>query len=146
MIMEISMIYFNANKSVRTEDAGGHGIGGNIKAAIGEYRLSNALIAGQVIPMMALPKGARILDMLISTDGLDQGSALLLDIGDKDIVDRYFTATSIAQDGGVETMKNTDGFAHRLEKTSTINMVVQAAPAQQSTEGVLKLIASYVID
>jgi len=140
------MIFFNANTPVRAEDAGGHGVGGSVKAAIGSYSLSGTLLAGQVIPMLAVPSGARIVDVVLSSQALDSGNSLKISIGDKTNPARYFDASSLAQAGGTERLNLVDGIAYRYAKSDTVNVVVDVAPTIQSATGEFKLLVLYVID
>jgi len=140
------MILFNANKAVRPEDAVGHGVGGNTKVATGVYTLTAALTQGQVIPMVAVPAGARVLDVTLSADDLDGGAGLALDVGDGADADRYLAASTVAQGGGVARLSTHAGHGYRYAAGDTIDVTVQTAPAAGATSGSLKLSVLFVID
>lgn len=140
------MISFNANDTVRTENAAGHGLGGSLKAAIGIYNLDTPLVAGQIIPMVAVPSRARILDMHIASDVLDSGSGLTLNVGDTEKQDRFFAASDIGRQGGVKRLDSKKGIAHRYENSSTINLAIKTAPSSQAAQGAVNLTVFYVID
>ena len=140
------MISFNANKPVRPEDAAGHGAGASVKVATGVYTLSGTLAAGQTIPMVALPTNARVLDVLLSTDRLDTGTGIALDVGDKASDTRYFNASEIGRTGGVARLSSAQGHGFRYVKADTVNVTVKTAPATQVADASFTVTVFFVID
>ena len=140
------MISFNANKPVRPEDAAGHGAGASVKVATGVYTLSGPLTAGQTIPMVALPTNARVLDILLSSDKLDTGAGLALDVGDKALNTRYFNASDLGRTGGIARLALSQGHGYRYAKADTVNVTVKTAPAAQAADGSFTVTVYFVID
>jgi len=137
---------FNANQPVRTTDASGHGVGSSAKVASGEYSLSAALTLNQVIPMVPVPTGARILDTILSTDDLDGGAGLTLDVGDGDDPDRFIAASDVGQGGGIARLGTHIGHLHRYAASDTVDVTVKAAPAAGVASGKIRLTVLYVIE
>lgn len=143
------MIVFNANQTVRAQDAPGHGLGGNLKVVTGEYTLSAALTLNQVIPMVAVPKGARVVFGRLSTDDLDTGGspAIVLAVGDGDDDDRYLTGSTIAQAGGNAAFDRHVGNGnYEYTEGDTIDVKVTTAPATGATSGAIRLTVGFIID
>jgi hypothetical protein len=142
------MITFNANRPVRIEDAGGHGVGGNVKTAIGVYTLSAALTLNQVIPMVAVPKGARIVDLVLAADDLDTNGSptLALDVGDGTLANRFVAAATVGRAGGVTRLDQPGGAAFQYAGADVIAVKVQAAPATGASAGQIKLVVQYTLD
>ena len=141
-------IHFNANQAVRTEDAGGHGVAGNVKVASGEYSLSAALTLNQVIPMLAIPRGARIVGAGIAADDLDTNGAptLVLGLGDSGDDDRLIAGSTVGQTSGVDDAIETTGILYKYDASTVISITVKTAPATGAASGKLKAWVSYVLD
>jgi hypothetical protein len=140
------MISFNANNAVRTLDAVGHGLGGNVKTAVGSYLLSAPLEEGQVIPMVAVPSGARILDVTLSADDLDNAEELVLHVGDGQMGDRYIKDTTVAQGGGVARLSSQIGHGYRYKEGDTVDITVATASTAGRAAGLLRVCVMFVID
>jgi hypothetical protein len=124
----------NANQGVSTTYAVGHGLGGDLKCATATFTLSAALTAGQVIPMLALPAGARIVDAKVSLDTLTGGTFSLGDATDP----VRFISAAVA---GTRLNKND---LYLYKKSTLLN--VTAATAPTGTTGAVKLAVFYVVD
>lgn len=143
------MIVFNANQTVRAQDAPGHGLGGNVKGVVGEYTLSAALTLNQVIPMVAVPKGARVIGGQLTVDDLDTGGspAIVLAVGDGDDDDRYLTSSTIGQAGGAASFnRHTGNGNYEYTDGDTIDVKVTTAPATGATSGAIRLSVWFIID
>ena len=141
-------IYFNANQVVRTEDAGGHGVAGNVKVAAGEYSLSGALTLNQVIPILAVPRGARIVGAGIATDDLDTNGTptIVLGLGDSGDDDRLIAGATVGQTSGVDSAIETTGALYKYDTSTVISVTVKTAPATGATTGKIKAWVEYVLD
>ena len=141
-------VTFNANRPVRTEDAGGHGVGGNVKTAIGIYTLSAALSLNQILDMVAVPIGARIVDVILASDGLDAGATLTVDVGDAALPNRFISASAVAQAGGVTRLSEAGGVTFKYTQSDVIKLRVGAAPPPPTgaVTGEIKLVVLYVLD
>lgn len=124
----------NANQGVSATNAAGHGLGGDLKCATATFTVSAALADGQVIPMLAVPAGARVVDAKVSTDGISEGTYSLGDAADPA---RFMVEAASGT-------RLTKGDLH-LYKKSTV-LTVTAATAPTGASGVLKLTVFYVVD
>ncbi|MDR1828417.1 MAG: hypothetical protein LBR29_08820 [Methylobacteriaceae bacterium] len=141
------MIYFNANRGVRPEDAAGHGLGGSVKVAVGHFDAANGLPpVGTTAPLVALPAGARIVDARLATDLLDEGDGLIIDIGDAAAADRLFAGSDIGQLGGIEPLDNPGAAGWRYAESTVLGFTVQTGAETPSSGGALTLVVLYVID
>lgn len=143
------MIVFNANQTVRPEDAPGHGLGGNLKVVTGEYLVNAALTLNQVIPMVAVPKGARAVYGLLTCDDLDTNGTptIVLAVGDGDDDDRYLAGSTIGQTGGAATFNRHIGNGnYEYAAADTIDVKVTTAPATGATAVTIRLSVGFIID
>lgn len=123
-----------ANRGVSTTVKSGHGLGGDTKTATSEYTLTGALTAAQVIEMLALPAGARIIDCKVSLDTITGGT---FSVGDRTTPARFVSAAAAGTRLALNDL--------HLYATPTI-IVVTVATAPTGTTGKLRLWVSYVID
>jgi hypothetical protein len=119
--------------------------GGTI-TVYGEYEILAALVVDDVIQMVPIPKGARILDVHINTDELDSDGTpeMVLDVGDTDgtdDTDRYIDGTAASP--VLARMNNIAGFGYEFLANGTIDIHVETAPETGATSGTLKLVATY---
>jgi hypothetical protein len=62
---------------------------------------SATLANNDVLQMVKIPAGAKIVDMYLACSDIDSGAnTITLDIGDSDDVDRFFDGSTLAQAGG----------------------------------------------
>lgn len=127
------MTIFNANNGVRVTDASGHGLGNDTKSALGEFKITDTLTAGQDIRIAAIPRGAVLIDILIEVDGVTGGT---FDIGVESNPTLFGAA--IAPDTLVRTKH------YRFEKSDLI--VLKLASAPTGTEGKILFTAQYILD
>lgn len=115
------------------------------------YEAAVALVIDDIIQMVKVPLGATILDIILSVDDMDGGSALVLDVGDGNDDDRYILGTTIGQGGG--TVRLGQGItgaaaANALNYTytaeDTIDVHVDTAPASVGT-GTIALAVIYTM-
>lgn len=102
------------------------------------YTLTAALALNDVIQMVKIPAGARILQVLLAADDLDTGGspAIVLDVGDGGDTDRFIDGATIGQSGGVAALNSQVGFDYTYTADDTIDVLVQVAPATGATSGV----------
>ena len=109
-----------------------------------------ALVVNDVIEMIKIPKDARILDVLLSSDDLDTDGtpAIILDVGDTDGTpdpDRYIDGATVGQAGGLQGMNNKAGHLYQFTANGTLNVLVETAPDVGTTTGKIKLSARYTM-
>lgn len=112
----------------------------------GEYEISAALVLNDVIEMVNVPKGARILELILETDDLDTNGApaIVLDVGDGSSTARFIDGSTIGQAGGLDRLGSNLGY--RYTAADTIDVLVQVAPATGATSGTIKLAVCYTME
>lgn len=141
MASTFKSVEVTANPSPRYNEKG-------VYALYGHYALAAALVINDVIQMVAVPAGARVLGVSIKTPDLDthQTPTIALDVGDGDDTDRFIAASIIGQAGGqvnnmAATYGNADGYAKQYSADDTIDIKVLTAPATGATTGTIELVA-----
>jgi len=125
-----------------------------VYSVYGEYELSAALVVNDVIQMVAVPQGARVLNIFLNADDLDTGGpAIVLDVGDGGSTARFIDGALVAQAGtgnNVDMMNGTygigAGFGYQYTVNDTIDVLVETAPTTGTTTGTIKLIALLSVD
>ena len=107
------------------------------------YELTGALVVNDVIQMVKIPQGAKILDVVLSTDDLDTSTGLVLDVGDDGVTDRFIDGTTIGQTGGVARLNEVGGHLYEYTADNTIDVLVQVAPASGAASGTINLSVTY---
>jgi len=120
--------------------------------AYGEYTLTAAAELGtinNVIEMVKVPAGARIVSMTWEIPDNDSGTSFTLDIGDGGDTDRFVAAATTGQSAGfgvTSGMVAASALGYQYTAADTIDFLVHAAPAgSAATSGKIKLIVGYVI-
>ncbi len=115
------------------------------------YALTAALVDEDIIQMVKLPKGSRVIDLVLSVTDLDTNvsPAIILEVGDGADVDRYIDASTIGQTGGTVRLgsgitTNTQAFTSTAD--DTIDVHVETAPATGAATGSLTLSVTYTTD
>src|SRR6185503_19864206 len=69
----------------------------------GSISLTTALAANDVVQLMIVPHGYKVLNVTVDTDDLDSGAspALKFNLGDSGSATRYLSQSTLAQAGGV---------------------------------------------
>jgi hypothetical protein len=114
------------------------------------------LNTADVLQMVKIPKGATILDVIVSVNaaGLDTGATVAYSVGDTDSAvddtDRYITAAAgiigRSSAGGVVRMNNPAGAGYKFEADGTIDLVFTAGAGTNVATGVITLTALYTMD
>lgn len=115
-----------------------------------EYELTAALVDDDVIQMVKVPEGARVLEVILTTDDLDTDAspALALNVGDGSDPNRYIAASTIGQTGGTVRMGQgivTSTSSHTYAADDTIDIHVETAPATGAATGTLCLTVLYTM-
>lgn len=112
-----------------------------------EYAIGAALVINDVIQMVKVPKGARIVGVTLGADDLDTNGAptITLDVGDGGVSDRFVAASTIAQSGAAPaTGIAKAGFGYVYTADDTVDVLVKAAPATGATSGSIRLAVTYL--
>lgn len=125
----------------------------HVVAVHAEYTLATAdNTTANVIEMVKVPKGAQILEVILATEDLDSGTALVLDVGDEDDADRFIDGATIGQTGGVvrlgsgvaaAAVDDSVGFTYTEANTIDVTVAVQSTTA---VAGVIALTVLYHCD
>lgn len=98
------------------------------------YPVTGSLALNDVIQMIPVFKGERVVDLQLIAEDIDSATTLVLDVGDGDDTDRYIDGATIGQAGGVARYGqgiDTDAEVVALTKTytvaDTIDVLVQVA-------------------
>lgn len=91
------------------------------------------LVLNAVIPMVRLPRGARVIDAVLRTGDLDSGTAGILSVGVAGDTERYIRRVSCQAVGSFRagndaTASGTILAAAALTAETTVDILVQVAP------------------
>lgn len=121
-----------------------------VYSVTGSYTVGAALTSGDLIQMVPVAEGNRVLDVVLTVTDLDTGTSLVLDVGDTDATDdtdRYIdgtTTTSIS--ATVTRMNNVAGHGYVFAANGTIDVDVETAPQTGATTGTVKLTVTMAND
>lgn len=124
---------------------------GGVCEIYSEYALAGAaLVINDLIKMVNVPLGAKIIGMTLGSDDLDTGGpTITLDVGDTDGTpdqDRYFAASVAAQAGATPTTALLKaGFGYTFAADGTIQILVLAAPTTGTTTGTIRLLVRFTV-
>jgi hypothetical protein len=100
----------------------------------------DALVINDVIQMVKVPIGARILSIDLNCTDLDSGTtpAVTLDVGDGTTTARFITSSTIGQAGGnlrfpSDSTTTAAGVGYQYTVADTIDILVSVAPQTTST-------------
>lgn len=121
-------------------------VGLGITTIIKDYSVLAALVINDVIEMIKVPKGARIIDGWLSASDLDTGTpAITLHVGDGGVTSRFITSSVAGQAGTLTRFTNVGGFGYIYPANDTIDVLVAVAPAT-GVAGTITVCVSYTID
>ena len=131
-----------------TANAPARDLPSGVLAVVGTYALGAALALNDVIQMVTVPAGATILDVLLAVTDLDTGGspAIVLTVGDGGDTDRFVTASTVGQAGGVARLNATTGAGYKYTAKDTIDVLVSTGPATGATSGTVSLTVLYTMD
>jgi hypothetical protein len=114
--------------------------------AFGTYTLTAALAINDVIQMVKVPAGAKIVGITLATTDLDTGGSptITLDVGDDGDADRFVAASTIGQAGGATNDILFSGYGYAYTAENTVDVLVKAAPATGATSGTIELAVTYI--
>lgn len=119
-----------------------------VLAVVGTYALSAALALNDVIQMVTVPAGATILNVILATTDLDTNGTptIALTVGDGSDADRFITASTVGQAGGVANLNASTGAGYKYSATDTVDVTVATGPATGATSGTVSLTVLYTMD
>lgn len=108
--------------------------GGVVFVREATYAVGVGLVINDVIQMIPVAKGERVVDLQLIVEDIDSATTLVLDVGDGDDTDRYIDGATVGQTGGFARLGTgvaTDAAALALHKVytaaDTIDVLVQVA-------------------
>lgn len=136
------MATYVATKAGTTEVAR-HGLA--TCSVVSSYELSAALAEGDVVQMLKVPIGAKVVAVTLATDDLDTNvsPAIVLEVGDGSDTNRFVVSATVGQGGGVTSLNAIDGLGYRYSSEDTIDVRVATAPATGATTGTVTLSVIY---
>lgn len=122
---------FDIAAAVATAANGGGGAG------------STAFVINDVVQMIKVGLGTKVLSLLCSVDFLDTGTALVWAVGDGDDADRYIEGSVIGRSSaaGVQAINKHEGHGYQYTADDTIDFKVITAATTGSTSGKLRMSA-----
>lgn len=150
MASKYGVEYTNLTQDVPAEMPPPNKYGGRIRAVYDTYALSADLAAGDKIYMGKLPKGARVIDVILAFDALGAGT---LDVG-YEYADTDFTSDPDAFIDGVAVTSagnkamsaegaNRAGFGYEIEDAAEI--IVTVATDTSASSGTIKCCVLYAM-
>lgn len=114
----------------------------------GEYTILAALVINDKVNLFYLPKNARVIGGFIKSDDLDSNGTPLvtLDVGDAGSATRYFSASTVAQAGGVDATMAATGVDYLNTARTLVFLTVHAAPATSATTGTIVVSFTYTVE
>lgn len=120
--------------------------GGIVRSAT--FALSAALVLNDVIQMFKVPSGATIHEVILGTDDLDTNGTptVKLDVGDTTTANRFISASTVGQTGGVARMDQQGGVGFKYAADTMLQVKVNTAPATGASSGNVTLTVTYSMD
>ncbi len=121
-----------------------HRAGIDVTSVTGEYTVSSNLATNDIIEMVKIPAGARIIDVIASASA-SVGATATAVVGDQSDTDRFIASGQLGQGAAQLSRLNAatgNGYQYSAEDTIDITYTSIATPA---TSGVLKLTALYTM-
>ena len=116
----------NGNQSFKPFPSGAVGV------RYAKFEASTALALNDVIQIVDVFSGETVHDVIIKTDDLDTGTALVLDVGDGSDPDYYIDGSTVGQAGGSDE-KDANVAPKEYSADDTIDILVQVAPGGGGT-------------
>jgi hypothetical protein len=98
-----------------------------------------------IVQMVKVPKGATILDVILTSADIDSASSAVLAVGDAGAATRFIAGSTIGQAGGVERLNQFAGLNYEYTADDTIDLKVTTAPGTP-VEGVVNLCVIYTMN
>ena len=119
-----------------------------VYSVYGHYTLAGtSLVINDVIQMVSVPLGARVIDVILDAGSLDSGTTVGVCVGDGGTTNRYITVTTLFQNASGITRANTVGYTRtQYTVNDTIDVMVVTAPQTGLTTSVISMVALLAID
>lgn len=115
-----------------------------LNAVTATYNVATAFVINDVVQMVKVPKGAKILEIILACGELDTGSnSLTLSVGDGDEAARFIAASTVGQAGGVTRLAVAGGLGYVYTANDTIDVKAAAAANALASAADLTLTVIY---
>ncbi len=121
---------FDIAAAVASAANGGGGAGGT------------GFVVNDVVQMIKVQKGMKVVGVTLSVDGLDSSTGIVVAVGDGDDDDRFITASTIGRSStmGVANLNNHAGLGYEYTVDDTIDFkVTTVASGTAATTGKIRL-------
>lgn len=111
------------------------------------YSITANPTAADILQMVPVPRGARIIDVTLSATDLDTNGTptITMLVGDGGDNDRFITSSTIGQTGGVARLNAQTGFLYEYTADDTIDVTFGVASATFAS-GTIQLAVTYTTD
>ena len=118
-----------------------------VYSVYGHYTLAGtSLVINDVIQMVSVPLGARVIDVILDIDDVDTGSQFGCAVGDDGTTNRYITNTTLGRSAGIARANGATYERTAYTVNQTIDVFVVTAPQTGITTSVISLCALLAID
>ena len=116
-----------------------------LNAVTATYTVSSALVVNDVIEMVKVPKGAKIVEVILACGDLDTDGtpAVVLAVGDGTTADRFITGSTVGQAGGVTRLGVAAGLGYVYTANDTIDIKATTAADAMSSAADVTLTVVY---
>lgn len=143
--------------SDRSSAAGTHAVKGGFGLIVDKCTVSvaTALVNSDVIKLFTVPKGAKILSIMVAGYGIQSGTDAVYTIGDTGDTDRLVTvanglnlrSNNAAQTLGIGSIASaTTGLLYEYTAATDINMTITTAGTGMTTGGKIQCVILYFIE
>lgn len=129
----------------------GHSGVQSVSATFSVPASGNGTVAADIIEMVKVPKGATVLEVILSSDDLDSNATPThkFDVGDAGSATRYISGTTIGQSGGVARMGSgvaAPGTAYPFTYAAEDKVIVTVNTAAATKQaGVISLVVFFTM-
>ena len=129
-----------------TNPVASRGMANAIVCVAGTVAVGTAGLAlNAVTPLVRVPKGFTVIHATLETTDMDNGTALVLAVGDATVNNRILTGLTIGQAGGISSAIAATGHQFRYAEDTTINLTATTA-AGTAVAGTVQISLLGVID
>jgi hypothetical protein len=111
----------------------------------GTYDLAAALETNDLIPMVKVPAGATVIDVILDVPDLDSGTDVLMSVGYTGALTAFISSSTVAQAGGIVRTSVAGGTAILFSAEDMVQLTVTTGPTTETT-GTISLTVLYTMD
>jgi hypothetical protein len=107
--------------------------------------LAAALDTNDLIPMVKVPAGATVIDVILDVPDLDSGTDVLMSVGYTGALTAFISSSTVAQTGGIARTSVAGGTAILFSAEDNVQLTVTLGPTTETT-GTISLTVLYTMD